>query len=221
MKAALTLFSAHKRDIFDSRKQYNAVIYFQKHKITTTFRELGALDGRPLASPVDEAGRTARWNERYKKITRAIDFLLTIPAPDARPGPVGGGIIRHPLFAKHRRAHRAYDTVEELEKDINWQAEYGHRHRRSIIPRPCPKAILEKDLQFCPSELHGGNFIIVDKDESLCLLDFEHTGFLPLSFLAWLIAGGSQYYAQEEARLTCFLDMNGKTARAKRKPMIK
>ncbi|KAI9674239.1 MAG: hypothetical protein M1829_003786 [Trizodia sp. TS-e1964] len=66
------------------------------------FWQLGGLEPQPL--PREDPSFIARWDERYRKLAHAIDVLLTIPAPDARPGPAGGGIIRHPLFHRERKA---------------------------------------------------------------------------------------------------------------------
>ncbi|KAI9651660.1 MAG: hypothetical protein M1829_002575 [Trizodia sp. TS-e1964] len=161
--------------------------------------ELGGLEPWPL--PADDPAFIARWDERYRKLAHAINLLLTIPPPDARPGPVGGGIIRHPLFHEYK-ASRVYDTVEDLEQDINQLAAIGHRRRRYFVPRPCPKAVLERDLHFYLSDFYYGNFIIVDEDSSLCLLDFDYTGFLPLSFLGWSISIGSDKYDMMKALRT-------------------
>ncbi|KAI9652067.1 MAG: hypothetical protein M1829_001960 [Trizodia sp. TS-e1964] len=157
-----------------------------------TFGELCNLEPKPLQP--EDPSFMACWDERHKHLVHAIDLLLTIPVPDARPGPVGGGIIRHTLFHDDWNAPRVYDTVDDLEQDINLRAEIVHKRIGYRVPRPCPKAVLERDLHFCLSDFFLGNFIIVDEDSSLCLLDFDHTGFLPLSFLAWSISGGYDNY---------------------------
>lgn len=57
----------------------------------------------------------------YDKITREIELLLSIPAPNgAKPGPYGGGLIRHPLI-KNSIAVIEYDSAEMLEHHIKKQ----------------------------------------------------------------------------------------------------
>ncbi|PVH77713.1 hypothetical protein DL98DRAFT_636934 [Cadophora sp. DSE1049] len=43
-----------------------------------------------------------------------------------------------------------------------------------------------EDLCFCYSDLFEGNFIFTDKDD-LYIVDFEHTGFLPASFMTYAL----------------------------------
>lgn len=63
------------------------------------------------------------WESRQKKVTHsiaeAIKLLISIPAPPGqKPGPVGGGCIRHPLF-KDDKSYCEYLSVEELESHLN------------------------------------------------------------------------------------------------------
>lgn len=59
------------------------------------------------------------------RIAEAIRLLMTIPAPPGqRPGPVGGGCIRHPLF-KNDESYCEYSSVDELESHLNKVC--GHR----------------------------------------------------------------------------------------------
>ena len=48
----------------------------------------------------------------------AIRFLVTLRAPDLVPGPIGGGLIRHPFF-HDRESAVVYPTVGWLELHIN------------------------------------------------------------------------------------------------------
>ena len=48
----------------------------------------------------------------------AIQFLVSIRAPDLVPGPIGGGLIRHPFF-HDRESAVVYPTVGWLELHIN------------------------------------------------------------------------------------------------------
>lgn len=52
-------------------------------------------------------------------IAEAIKLLMSLPAPPGqKPGPVGGGYIRHPLF-KDDESYCEYSSVEELEGHLN------------------------------------------------------------------------------------------------------
>lgn len=57
--------------------------------------------------------------EVINKIARGMRLLLSLPVPyDAKPGPVGGGIIRHPIF-KDSEAATEYNSIDMLERHLN------------------------------------------------------------------------------------------------------
>jgi hypothetical protein len=51
-------------------------------------------------------------------IATAVMALITIPCPDLKPGPVGGGLIEHPFFY-NRTSSIEYKSVEDLEDHVN------------------------------------------------------------------------------------------------------
>ena len=51
-------------------------------------------------------------------IATAVMALISIPSPDSKPGPVGGGLIEHPFFY-NRLSSIEYKTVEDLEDHVN------------------------------------------------------------------------------------------------------
>ena len=53
----------------------------------------------------------------------AVQTLIGPKAEDGVPGPVGGGLIKHPFFPDWS-ANYAYDTVETLSKHINFVSQY-------------------------------------------------------------------------------------------------
>ena len=53
----------------------------------------------------------------------AIQTLIGLKAQDAAPGPVGGGLIKHPFFPNWC-SNYAYDIVENLSKHINFVCQY-------------------------------------------------------------------------------------------------
>ena len=59
-------------------------------------------------------------DEFYRPIATGISLLLNIPPPnDQVPGPVGGGLIRNPLFGEDTMAMHQYRSVKEIEKHFN------------------------------------------------------------------------------------------------------
>lgn len=83
------------------------------------------------------------WESRKEtvinSIAEATRLLMSIPAPPGqRPGPVGGGFIRHPLF-KDDESYCEYASVDELESHLNRVCDY-----RS--PRPFQYDLL---LNYC------------------------------------------------------------------------
>lgn len=76
--------------------------------------------GRTLAQIIEdrENWETIR-EEVINNIAQGMRLLLSLPVPcDAKPGPVGGGIIRHPIF-KDCEAATEYDSVDMLERHFN------------------------------------------------------------------------------------------------------
>lgn len=72
------------------------------------------------------------WELRQKtvinSIAGAIKLLMSIPAPPGqKPGPVGGGRIRHPLF-KDDESYCEYSSVEELESHLNKVCDHRDPH---------------------------------------------------------------------------------------------
>lgn len=75
--------------------------------------------GKTLAQLVEELGWASQQTTRSNSIARAIRLLMSIkPPPGQKPGPVGGGRIRHPLF-KDDTSYCEYSSVDELEAHLN------------------------------------------------------------------------------------------------------
>lgn len=77
--------------------------------------------GRTLAQMITEDGES--WEVIREavtdKIAQGMRLLISLPVPcDAKPGPVGGGIIRHPIF-KDCEAATEYDSIDILERHLN------------------------------------------------------------------------------------------------------
>lgn len=78
------------------------------------------IPGKTLAEiTADSENWKTRREGVIDKISQGIKLLLSLPVPcDAKPGPVGGGIIRHPIF-KDSEAAIVYDSIEMLERHLN------------------------------------------------------------------------------------------------------
>jgi serine/threonine protein kinase len=140
--------------------------------------------------------------EAYDQIERAIKCFLSFKVPDhAAPGPVGGGIIRHPIF-KDTSASIEYASVDKLQGHLT---KVGPNNHSTIVIANWPQVanirkgnnlqidFTGEDLCFCFSDLFEGNFIFTDTG-NLCVVDFNHVSFLPTSFMA---------YAFDQPRLVC------------------
>ncbi|KUI70890.1 hypothetical protein VM1G_06411 [Cytospora mali] len=120
-------------------------------------------------------GDTSRF---YRYIAEGICLLSVKAPPEAKPGPVGGGIIRHPLFSDFQ-ATISYRNVEMIEKHLN-----------KVLSFQTNKIItLEKELEFYYSNLAGDNFIFTSAGghNVLYIVDFDEAGFLPPSFKAFVL----------------------------------
>lgn len=120
----------------------------------------------------------------YKHIAEGIRLLSVKAPPEAKPGPVGGGIIRHPFF-KNFEAATPYRDVEMLEAHLNKVLRL--RTRRS--PEPAPTITFGKELEFYYSDLSAENFIFTDVagHTVLYIIDFDEAGFLPPSFMTFVL----------------------------------
>ncbi|KAL1862581.1 hypothetical protein Daus18300_008541 [Diaporthe australafricana] len=135
--------------------------------------------GKTLQQVVDQEGWESQKAALTNSIARAMRLLMSIPVPAGqKPGPVGGGHIRHPLFKDHT-SFRDYPSVDELEQHLNIVA--------TLRDKTAPTVSLEKSLCFYYSDFYASNFIFTDAGD-LCLIDFDQAGFLPPSFMSFALA---------------------------------
>ncbi|KAG6354589.1 hypothetical protein INS49_004607 [Diaporthe citri] len=137
--------------------------------------------GRTLAQITEDWENWVMAREEVtNKIAQGMRLLLSLPVPcDAKPGPVGGGIIRHPMF-KDCEAATEYDSVDMLERHLNKVAALR------VKDGDPPTVTLERELHFYFGDLYHENFIFKDSGD-LYFIDFEQAGFLPLSFMAYAL----------------------------------
>ena len=90
---------------------------FEQDKVVYIVMEYVA--GETLKELLDRKLSHDQLDECYNKIAQAIKLFLSFKVPDnTAPGPVGGGIIKHPLF-KYTVASTKYASVDELQIHVN------------------------------------------------------------------------------------------------------
>ncbi|KAH6675107.1 hypothetical protein B0J14DRAFT_29184 [Halenospora varia] len=135
------------------------------------------VNGKTLKESLEEGISHDKLQDYYNQIAKAIELFISIKVPDGvTPGPVGGGIIKHPLF-KDTIASIEYTSFDDLQQHVNNVANLPETNNLKIDFR-------EEDICFCFSDLYEGNFIFTDEDD-LYILDFHHAGFLPVSFMTY------------------------------------
>lgn len=77
------------------------------------------IPGSTLGQLLDQKGGESWQGALTNSIARAMKLLMSIPVPPGqKPGPVGGGLIRHSLF-KDDTSYSVYSSVKELEDHLN------------------------------------------------------------------------------------------------------
>jgi hypothetical protein len=61
--------------------------------------------------------------EDEKLVARAVQTLISVPGPNSKPGPIGGGRTFHTFFVDWTFAI-TYDMVEELQQHMNGASEH-------------------------------------------------------------------------------------------------
>ncbi|KIM41134.1 hypothetical protein M413DRAFT_445852 [Hebeloma cylindrosporum] len=109
-------------------------------------------------------------------VAGALRWLHRVPAPSGHIlGSVGGGNPRHILF-KNYEAPYIFSSTQALQNYMNRALDW-------IPPkgRPAKMDFLEDALIFTQSDMHITNFAL-DKDNKICMFDFEDVGVLPECF---------------------------------------
>ncbi|KAI6517766.1 hypothetical protein MCOR05_011456 [Pyricularia oryzae] len=143
----------------------------------------------------------AAWERCLDQIAGAVQLFRQIPVPAAAtPGPytTDNRTIRHCMF-KDQQAYISFLSVTELQDYINRIASsiYHLRIKRGETPPSVPPtAELEHELEYCYTDFNDENFMFCrgperrPHDYNLCVVDFEHSSFLPRSFLAYALKKG-------------------------------
>lgn len=173
--------------VFEYRNFYFLVMEFVPGR---TLVEVEKEERNALAAARARAGdkpAVAAQSELVKKLYRYVAEgirLLSVKAPPGtKPGPVGGGRIRHPFF-KDSESRIPYRDIKMLETHLNKVL----RMRTRGDPNP-PTINLERELEFYYADLYGGNFIFtnVANHTVLYIIDFDEAGFLPHSFMSFML----------------------------------
>jgi serine/threonine protein kinase len=94
-------------------------IYRVIEEAATVYIVMEYVNGKTLKELLEEGISPAQLQECYNQIAKAIKLFTSIKAPNGiAPGPVGGGIIKHPLF-KDTVASIQYASIHDLQKHVN------------------------------------------------------------------------------------------------------
>jgi serine/threonine protein kinase len=85
----------------------------------TVYIVMEYVNGKALKELLEEGASDDQLQQYYNQIAKAIKLFISIKVPDGvTPGPVGGGIIKHPLF-KDTIASIEYTSVDDLQQHVN------------------------------------------------------------------------------------------------------
>ncbi|KAG8934471.1 hypothetical protein FRC01_002539 [Tulasnella sp. 417] len=126
-------------------------------------------------------------------VAKAVNRLMSVPAPSSAPGPVGGGPAVH-IFFFGWDSRITYKTVQELEEHVNRILKAkGDKRRVALV------ADTGNRLLLCPCDINPGNFKKGTNDEVVAL-NFWATCFMPPAFLAFAKALPVSEFARQVAR---------------------
>ncbi|ROV91212.1 hypothetical protein VMCG_09345 [Cytospora schulzeri] len=168
--------------VFEYRERYFMVMEFVPgstlHELASTRQDAGAGAG---------AGGQADNSALCRYIAEGIRLLCVKAPPGAKPGPVGGGLVRHHFF-RYNQSAVPYRDVKMLETHLNKVLEFVYKGVKPDGDRPLP-IVLDKELEFYYSDLSCGNFIFTSAGGHtvLYIIDFDEAGFLPSSFMTFVL----------------------------------
>jgi hypothetical protein len=139
----------------------------------------------------------------YNQVARARVQLLQVPAPEVlRLGPVGGPIRPcFPMTPSHWKYMDLWTNCNSISArycTIRFSYRQNTVHETNLALF-CPQFIdschwkidtegrLSNDrLCFCSTDVWADNFIITETGQT-CVIDFEHTAFLPTNFMSYAL----------------------------------
>jgi aminoglycoside phosphotransferase (APT) family kinase protein len=120
----------------------------------------------------DDPPQAERWDDA---VSEAIRSLWEFPVPsDARPGPLGGGWPRGPMWGEDFSTDHKFQSKEDLESWINGMLEENKR------PETMRVNFSSERLAFSHGDLSPRHFIV--QGSKLFLVDFGASGFYPVCF---------------------------------------
>ncbi|KAK7733967.1 hypothetical protein SLS53_007961 [Cytospora paraplurivora] len=161
-----------------------------------------------VSGDIDSQTKEGRIHLFEDRVVDALCFLLSLEPPsDARPGPVGGGRIQSFVFGRENSyAPRAFDTLGDLEEWVNEENE-----KKKINPYSTTADLVSEGLRLCYCDLHLGNFLLEDASNPasrLTVIDFQHTSWLPYSFLVWELWKKRHLYMEAQITARCGIEIN-------------
>ncbi|KAJ9257924.1 hypothetical protein DTO207G8_1701 [Paecilomyces variotii] len=112
---------------------------------------------------------------------QALCELVSVPPPSGVFGNIGGGLIRHPIF-DDEEAPVHFASTAKLEAYINRALQWFNR----INGRQDKVDFSNEPLMCYYADFHRSNFP-VDVNGQLWVIDFEHAGVLPSSFMSYAL----------------------------------
>ncbi|VUC28126.1 unnamed protein product [Clonostachys rosea] len=162
----------------------NVMEYVPGTKIGDALKRAIAID---KASVVDGVAQTRLEDEFNSRIGDAIVAMaLVSPAVDQKPAPPCGGRTMHEVWGdsdtSESQAPREFMSVQDLENEVN-------KVVQKVLPSETARADFSAEpLRLCYGGIRYGNFLVDDISDPksiITIVDFEHTNWLPVSFLYW------------------------------------
>ena len=213
MRTQLYVLNAFKQMVYASGPDSGSLvkvpeIYHAFECEGQTYIVMEYVDGETVGAQLDRSSAETR-DTIYDQMAKAISQLLRVPIPsNQRPGPVGGGCIQH-YFFQDDVAVQEYQSVDQLQHHINRVCtteqtllvyRQPHHHadelhmKKQVLKLGRVKDQVDfskEELCLCYSDITGGNFLITKAGQTY-VIDFEHAGFLPRSFMSLVLHGSAK-----------------------------
>ncbi|ROW04835.1 hypothetical protein VMCG_04801 [Cytospora schulzeri] len=156
----------------------------------------------------DDQEKEDRMRPFKDRVVDALCFLLSLEPPvDAAPGPVNGGHIQSFVFGRDESyAPRVFNSLEDLHEWVNHENE-----KKKANPLLTTGDLLSEGLSLCYCDLNLDNFLLEDEKDPasrLTVIDFEHTSWLPYSFLVWELWNKSEGYMTDQVTSRTMVRVN-------------
>ncbi|KUI70566.1 hypothetical protein VM1G_06546 [Cytospora mali] len=148
------------------------------------------------------------------RVVDALCFLLSLkPPPGASPGPVDGGLIQSFIFGRDDSyAPREFVSLKDLENWVNLE-----NRKEKLNPLLTTADLVSEGLKLCYCDLNLENFLLEDASNPasrLTIIDFQHTSWLPYSFLVWELWNKNEGDMENQITTRCQLNVNNGNVQA-------